>query len=73
MENKYKVMCLASETGFALASQISLDFHTRQSGECDWIYTRQPDFSLAMAIWRVLMLHPVNIITVLLYSLHLIS
>ena len=42
MENKYKVMCLASEIGFVLASQIGLEIHARQPGECDWIYTRQP-------------------------------
>jgi len=58
MENKYKVMCLASEIEFVLASQIGLEINTRQPGECGWIYTRQPDFSLAMASWRVLMLHP---------------
>ena len=59
MENKYKMMCLASEIGLVLASQIGLEIHTRQPGECVWIHTRQPDFSLAMASWRVLMLHPV--------------
>jgi len=64
MENKYKVMCLASEIGFVLASQIGLEIHARQPGECDWIYTRQPDFSLVMASWRVLMLHPESAIDV---------
>jgi len=52
-------MCLASEIEFVLASQIGLEINTRQPGECGWIYTRQPDVSLAMASWRVLMLHPV--------------
>ena len=51
MENTYKLMCLASEIGFVLASQIGLEIHTRQPGECDWICTRQPDFPLAMASW----------------------
>ena len=49
MENKYKVMCLASEIEFVLASQIGLEINTRQPGECGWIYTRQPNCSLAMA------------------------
>jgi hypothetical protein len=37
METKNKVMCLASEIGSVLASQIGLEMYACQPGEFDWI------------------------------------